>query len=206
MCTRAQNRWDLLNSTIGSFDPDFHTTLLKYAKNCDHITEFGVRWVESTFDFILAKPKKLISIDIDHPSIHTSFNGESNLQEAYASADECGVHFTFKQANILEIDIEETDLLFIDTEHSYLQLKHELKKHSKKVRKYIIMHDTLSHKYVDSQSYGRNHTLPEIDPEDHKKQGLGLAISEFLEFNKDWKLKEEIISGQGMTILEKIKQ
>ena len=40
-------------------------TLKKYAEECDHITEMGVRWVVSTFAFLMGKPKKLVSIDID---------------------------------------------------------------------------------------------------------------------------------------------
>lgn len=204
MNTYSENKWNQVHSAVGDFDPEFHPTLLEYGKECKHITEFGVRWVDSTFSFILAKPNKLISIDIDHPSIHTSFNGQTNLEEAYKCAEECEVDFSFKQADVLEIDIEETDLLFIDTEHSYLQLKHELIKHSSKVRKYILLHDTLAHKDIDSNSYGRNIKLKEIDKGDFEKRGLGLAISEFLEKNKNWKLKQENVSGQGMVVLERI--
>ena len=40
-------------------------TLKKYAEECEHITEMGVRWVVSTFAFMAGLPKKLISYDID---------------------------------------------------------------------------------------------------------------------------------------------
>jgi cephalosporin hydroxylase len=195
-------KWHELNNKEKSFDPDLHSTLVRYAKECDHITEFGVRWVETTFSFLLGNPSKLISIDIDHPSIHDV--GASNLNQAVQYAEEYDIEFSFIQADNLSLDIEPTDLLFIDTEHSYLQLKHELKAHNKNVRKYIIMHDTLTHKFYDSNSYGQTHTLAEIDPGDFNRHGLGLAISEFLEKNKDWRLKEEILTGQGLTILERV--
>ena len=65
-----------------TFDPDLHSTLYKYAQKVDHITELGVRWVESTFSFLRGTPKKLISYDIDHPSIHTNFDGKENLELA----------------------------------------------------------------------------------------------------------------------------
>ena len=39
-------------------------TLKKYASECDHITEMGVRTVVSTYALMMGKPKKLISIDI----------------------------------------------------------------------------------------------------------------------------------------------
>ena len=31
-------------------------TLRKYAEECDHITEMGVRWIVSTYAFLAAKP------------------------------------------------------------------------------------------------------------------------------------------------------
>ena len=40
-------------------------TLKRYADECEHITEMGVRWVVSTYAFLMSKPKKLVSIDID---------------------------------------------------------------------------------------------------------------------------------------------
>ena len=34
-------------------------TLKKYSEECEHITEMGVRWVVSTFAFLMGKPKKI---------------------------------------------------------------------------------------------------------------------------------------------------
>ena len=193
-----------------SYDHDLHDTLYEYALQCDHVTEFGVRWVESTFSFILAQPSTLISIDIEHPSTYPEFNGEENLRLAYECAEECEVDFTFKVGSTLGVDIDPTDLLFIDTEHSYLQLKHELKLHSSKVKKYILMHDTLAHAYTDSVSHlKRSGTKSRCGnlglrgiPERH---GLTLCIDEFLEKNKEWEFDKRIITGQpGMTIIKRI--
>lgn len=190
--------------TITGFDPDFYQTLYKYSLDCEHITEVGVRWVMSTFAFLYAKPKKLILIDIDHPNDHTSFNGPENFKLAKQFAKKLKVDMPFIQGNILDIELEETDLLFIDTEHSYLQLKSELRMHADKVRKYIIMHDTKSHAYVDSNSYGLRHTLKEIDAGDYQKAGLEPTIQEFLQANTHWELYERIETGQGITILKRV--
>ena len=205
-------RWEHLKrkEIKNDYDPDLHDTLYEYASRCDHVTEFGVRWVESTFSFILGQPSTLISIDIDHPNSYPEFNGRENLELAYECAEECGVDFTFKLGSTLGVDIDPTDLLFIDTEHSYLQLKHELKLHSSKVKKYILMHDTLAHAYTDSVSHLKrsgtksrcgNLGLRPI-PERH---GLRLCIEEFLEKNKGWVLDKIIYTGKpGMTILKRI--
>ena len=42
-------------------------TLLKYGKECNHITEFGVRGIVSTWALLMAQPEKLISYDIASP-------------------------------------------------------------------------------------------------------------------------------------------
>jgi len=200
-----EDKYSELCNKERTFDPDLHPTLVKYATECSHITEVGVRWVESTFSFLMGKPETLVLIDIDHPSIHVNFDGEENFKLAIELAKQQNTKMTFTQASILDIDIEDTDLLFIDTEHSYLQLKHELLKHSNKAKKYIIMHDTLAHAHVDSSAYSQQHTLTEIDKGDFEKHGLLLAISEFLEKNKNWELFEQTTTGQGLTVLKRIK-
>lgn len=54
-----------------------------------------------------------------------------------------GTTFCFIQASTLDIEIDETDLLFIDTQHTYAQLIAELRKHHSKVRRWIALHDTM---------------------------------------------------------------
>ena len=118
------------------------------------------------------------------------------------TAQAYGIKFQFIEANVLEVDIEETDLLFIDTWHHYNQLTEELKKHAEKVKKYICFHDTTSYEH---------HSEPTTSENDFKEElvwnkGLWDAVTEFLEENKDiWKLKERFTNNNGFTIIERIK-
>lgn len=159
-------------------------TLRKYAQKCEHITEFGVRGVFSTYAFLAARPRVMRSYDIE-----TS----ANINEAGEVSAENGIDFIFKAENVLETAIEETDLLFIDTLHVYRQLKQELALHADKVHKYILMHDT--------ETWGEDDEIP-IENEEPK--GLKLAIVEFLDENPQWKVKEHIKESNGLTILERI--
>ena len=159
-------------------------TLKKYAQECDTIVEMGVRWVVSTWAFLASNPKKLTSVDIKHPSL---FGG--NLGEVEKAAKENNIDFSFVLGDSREVEIPCCDLLFIDTWHIYDLLKVELEKHGNKSSKYIILHDT--------QTFG------EIG-EDPKFKGLNLAVSEFLDKNKNWKVKEVFTNNNGLTILEKI--
>lgn len=39
-------------------------TLKKYTEECNHVVEMGVRYVVSTYAFMMGKPRRLISYDI----------------------------------------------------------------------------------------------------------------------------------------------
>lgn len=167
--------------------------LLKYGSECKHITEMGVRGICSTWAFLGASPEKLISYDIQDPSTW----GES-IQNVKDTADAYGIDFTFILADVLKIEIEETDLLFLDTWHSYKQLKSELELHANKAKKYIVFHDTTSYANRDETSY-------EHWGDEWKAEGIGIwkAIEEFLESNLNWKLKERHHNNNGLTIIER---
>jgi len=132
---------------------------------------------------------------------HNPSKWGGDIQSVYDTAVAYGLNFEFKVADVLKTEIEETDLLFIDTWHAYDQLKQELKLHSNKVKKYICFHDTTSYEFVD-ESKGHENTW------DGQSSGKGIwpAIEEFLDENKDiWQLKERFKNNNGFTIIERIK-
>ena len=106
--------------------------LVEKFSGLDTITEFGHYQGCSTAAWLKCKPKNLITIDI---GLHL------DQKEYQKIAEENGISFQCIIASSVEIDIEPTDLLFIDTmhtkEHTYL----ELKKNSNKVKKYLAFHD-----------------------------------------------------------------
>ena len=155
-------------------------TLAKYASECDHITEMGVRYIVSTYALLMGMPKKMISYDI-----HLC-NWEPVRDLVKDTTD-----FSFAIGNTLEIEIEPTELLFIDTLHNYAQLKKELELHADKVSKYIIFHDTTSFETV-GESYSGN-------PEG----GIWPAIKEFVEANPQWMIKQRFTNNNGLTIIKK---
>ena len=156
-------------------------TIKRYASDCEHITEMGVRWVVSTWALLAAKPKRLVSIDIVQCAI----------QEAATAAQAEGIDFEFVVADTSkpQLNIETTDLLFIDTWHVYDQLKKEFQLHADKVRKYIVLHDTT--------------TFGEVG-ESGAHKGLWLAVEEFLAENQNWILKERFTHNNGLTVLERV--
>ena len=170
-------------------------TLKRYASECEIIIEMGVRAITSTWAFLASKPKKMVSIDFQHPSTF-----DANIEEVSELAAEYGIDFEFRLQNTLLCEIEECDLLFIDTWHDYLQLRSELYRHSNKVRKYIIFHDTDSFAFKNEDNYA---TYDMGREETNLPKGLVPAIDEFLFSNNDWYLCERFANNNGITILKR---
>ncbi len=158
--------------------------LMGYAEGCNHITEMGVRGVVSTWAFLAANPKKFVGIDIvDCP-----------VEESKQFAEEAGIEYQFIKADTIDpnFEIEETDFLFIDTLHSYTQLKQELAKHAGKVRQYIGFHDTTTFGFQNEPGVV---TTP--------YSGLRPAIMEFLEAHPEWQFQNTWDHNNGVTILKR---
>jgi len=126
----------------------------------------------STWAWVASNAKTIRSYDVSHCA----------TQVHQAEADKLGKEFSFTQVNVIadKFEIEATDLLFIDTDHTYEQCSKELKKHSNKVKKFIILHDTLI--------FGAE---------------LNKAIEEFLDKNRDWMIRETCLNNNGLTVLAK---
>ena len=161
------------------------------AKKCKHITEFGVRSVVSTWAFLAAKPERVVSYDIErHP----------NITPAIEVAKREGIDFVFQLGDSRKIIIEKTDLLFIDTLHTYNQLTLELNRHHSFVNKYMIMHDTTTYGTTDeSDSYRLEPISAGV-----AKTGLMTAINDFISANPLWKIKYSFTNNNGLTVLERI--
>jgi hypothetical protein len=179
-------------------DINEHLPVLKeYAEKCKTIVEMGVRSLVSTWAFLAARPKKLISIDLQNPSI---FGG--NLNEVYELSEENEILFEFIESNSLVYEMPLSDLLFIDTWHDYLQLKKELYRHHVNTKKYIILHDTNVYGYKDESFYEDYSSLRK---ETNLPKGLCPAIDEFLMDKKEWVLWERRPNNNGLTVLKRIK-
>jgi hypothetical protein len=144
----------------------------KYAAMVDSVTEFGVYTGLSTTAFMAGNPKSLISYDITDEYI-------SILPELYENSKILGIDFKFEIKNSLEIDINNTDLLFIDTVHTYDHCLAEINKHHTKVNKFMMFHDTTAW------------------------PGVFDAIVEFLKYNIDWHIVYHCNKNSGLMILEK---
>ena len=174
-------------------------TLKKYASECEHITEIGVRAINSTWGRLAGKPKKLISYDIFFagPPIFP----DADIASVFAAAREENIVYGFIQQSSLEANIEPTDLLFLDTWHVYEQLSRELLYHSDKAKKYIILHDTTY--FAHMGEYYEGCTNFSTFTPTFEGKGLWDAIEDFLSRNRNWELCERFTNNNGLTILKR---
>jgi hypothetical protein len=141
------------------------------------VTEFGTRGGVSTTALLFAQPDTFVTYDkVKYPQV--------DRLKALAGR----TRFHLVQADVLSVEIEETDLLFIDTWHVYEQLAEELRRHAGKARKYIVLHDTTT--------FGERGESP-------GHRGLWPAVEEFLA-KGGFRLRERRTNNNGLTILERM--
>lgn len=155
-----------------------HLDYLKsIGSECKRITEFGVRAANSTSAWLASRPEALTCYDWAVP-------GE--LQLLKEAAESQGTKFEFIQADTSKIeDIEECDLLFLDTLHTESHILAELK-HASKVTKYIVFHDTEINAWVG---------------EGDGQRGLKRGLIEFLLDNTEWRIVSHRKFCNGLTVI-----
>lgn len=180
-------------------------TLFEVAKlpEIQKITEFGTRDGESTAAFLAAidgTDKTIVSYDLYRSDINNEYETIKN--------------YKYFQSDTLQIKIEPTDLLFVDTLHTYFQLYNELGLHSKQVSKCIILHDTHTYGYIDEPFHTYTCGQYPIKMSEKakittSKVGLINALNDFLETTKDganWKIYKQYTNNNGLTILKRKSQ
>jgi hypothetical protein len=185
---------------------DIHEHLPKLrelASQCEHVTEFGLRNADGSTIALLAglahskaKHRTLVSWDLDPRALIST-----NAMHLRSMADEAGVRWQLRCGDTREIIIESTDLLFIDTYHTFAQLRAELERHASVardlangnksvVRRWLAFHDTETFGYLG---------------EDGTDPGLVMAIRHFQKTNfPRWQLLYDNRNCNGLSVLRRV--
>jgi hypothetical protein len=145
-----------------------------------HVTEFSGRH-DSTVAFLAGAPAKLVSYQTEHNDILARLRGTTAHKVD---------HIEEPLQSMQVPAIEKTDLLFIDTRHTYDVLTRELETYSDSVRRFIVLHDT--HVYGQFGEDGQ--------------KGLLAAVSDWLEKNPSWSIIYHTTDQYGLTVLGRQKQ
>lgn len=161
-------------------DISIHLPFIEFvASMCNHCTEFGFRDGNSCCALVSGCKGKVVSYDVVvSPEV-----------ELFKKMDlQCEWEFINRNTQE-DFEIDPTDFLFIDTQHTYELTRNELKKHNN-VRKYIGFHDSQSHGEISRQQYG-------------EVRGILPAVREFLEANQQWKIVYDVKFNHGLLLLER---
>jgi hypothetical protein len=168
-------------------DLDQHMkTLRDLAMKVDRITEFTARR-ESTVAFAAGLSQKgaaLTSYQSENDTVLAKLNG------LLPSDKSVTVHRCDNSDSIATI--EETDLLFLDTEHTYDKLSEELRKFGPSTKRFIVCHDTAE--FGESGTDGR----PAF--------GLMTAIRDYCKDHREWSVIRHDMHQYGLTVLGRQKQ
>lgn len=162
-------------------DINQHVELLyKLAQQCKTVVELGVRTGVSTRAFL--------NCDVDLLSFDIKLDQE--VQKLFDLARQQGKNVRYIEDDVLNITIDDVDLLFIDTVHTYDQLSQELKLHGNKAQKYLAFHDTYTFGLKGENGLDQ--------------RGLLTAIIEFVIDNPHWQFKLHRTNNNGFTVLERM--
>ena len=145
---------------------------------CKHATELGVGYAQSTRGF-LRHDIEMHSYDI---------NVYPETREFFDAAVKGGRRVTLHVQDTRTAVIDPTDIMLVDSYHSYEQVKIELQRHANKVKKYIFFHDTTL--FGDRGQGG--------------ELGVWPAVQEFLQTHPEWQLVERRTNCNGMTLIKRI--
>jgi hypothetical protein len=145
---------------------------------CNHVTELGVGWAQSTRAFLRH--------DVNLHSYE--YSPQPGIVDFFVQARNAGRNVTLHIADTRNVQIEETDLMLVDSLHVYEQVQKELELHAGKVKKYLLFHDTTL--FSDRGEFGG--------------KGIWPAIQEFMDSHPEWQLIERRTNNNGLTILKRV--
>ena len=156
-----------------------HDAIRKYLKKSDTYMEFGVHQGGTASAAMLAKPRKIILVDVDFTKYNMFLR-----PLAHKYCEENNIELVLKQASSIELgSLNNCDMLNIDSVHSQRHMTQELALHGNNINTYLLAHDT-------KQLYGKD------DDRLHR------TLMDFAKTNK-WDLIERGEQSVGYTVLKK---
>lgn len=150
--------------------------LMRLAHCCDDVVVVGFRDARSTMALLMGQPGRLRVVDaVRRPAV-------SELEVLRGDCD-----FEFEQCHSLRVELGLTDLLLVDTFHTFGQLSAELGRHARSVSRWIVLYGTTTFGSVGEDG----------------GPGVWLAVEEFLKSYPEWFVAARYHHNNGLTILQR---
>ena len=156
---------------------------------CASTKEFGVGFGVSTRAFLAAITETKGRLD------SYELNVKPEVASLFEMVKQDGLNAELHATDItkLEKNSNPADFLFIDSLHTYDQVRIELENHGDSTKKFIAFHDT--------QLFGVDGEIP---GNPNKLQGHGIlrAITQWMQPRQHWVIKYEFVNNNGLLVLE----
>jgi len=162
-------------------DVFLHCPMIKeLASRCQHVTELGLNSLGICVSVMAGQPSTFIAYGKNKEKV------DEIIKEI---PDDVGrTHLKIRAGDSLKIQIEETEMLIIDTYHTYSQLNNELLKHAGNATKYIVI--------ISSYAFA-------LRGEDGSSPGVMDAVVEFVAKNDRWEIIYNERKNNGMLVLQR---
>lgn len=157
-----------------------HLPILRsFAERSQTIVELGFRLGISASALMAGEPRKLTIVDwnLFPYEVH-----QERLDQFRMVGLEQDTEVEFWESDSLSVRLPNTDMMFLDTFHTYEHLFLELIRHADSIKKYIFIHDT----------------------DDPTCPGMFNAIEDFLMDNKQWRMELRLRKRPGLVLLERL--
>lgn len=161
------------------------------AEGLDLAVEFGVKRGASSTALLLGA-NRVMSFDI------------VETPQARALQQLAGDRWTYRIEDSRKAVVPWCDLLFLDSLHTYDQVRAELHRHAGMVRRYLVFHDTITFGSIGAKgesgdqlwTYQRGVSVP--------REALGIrpAIDELLIRDPSWRIAAHYTDSHGLLVLE----
>jgi hypothetical protein len=171
----AFERFEIIKNSVSDINEHVET-IFNITKGCKTAVSLQIGKGDAAFSLLLGCQ---LHISVDPNPAQDTINF---LNEYFGKKS-----IVIRQNTCESIDVENFDVLMVDSHHTAFNVEKELKAHAHKVNKFIIFHDTFL--------YG------EIG--DDGGEGIKKPIYEFLFNNQEWKMIHEANNNNGLIILAK---
>ena len=163
------------------------------AEGCRLAVEFGVKQGASSSALLLGA-QRVISYDlVETPA-------------ARRLAAIAGTRWDYRLEDSRTATIPpDTDLLFLDSLHSYAQVSVELTRHAPQVRTYLVFHDTVTFGSIAADGETGKHAWTYVPGSSVPREHLGIrpAIDDLLVSDRQWRIAAHSPDSHGLLVLER---
>ena len=171
----AFERFELIKNSVSDINEHVET-IFNITKGCKTAVSLQIGKGDAAFSLLLGCQ---LHISVDPNPAQDTINF---LNEYFGKKS-----IVIRQNTCESIDVENFDVLMVDSHHTASNVEKELKAHAHKVNKFIIFHDTFLYGEVG----------------DDGGEGIKKPIYEFLSNNQEWKIIHEANNNNGLIILAK---